>query len=159
MRANCIGKASLIAATLALATDADIIRFGDTASYYTKVRKGMSPFALAEALRDKDYGGTNIGSVFDLMRSEGRKYDRVILLSDNECNSGRWTSSAYKNYVHDVCSPYVYCIDFAAYGTVPFRNDGKVNYYYGYGYAMFNDIATREFNPEAVLDKIRAVVI
>lgn len=159
MCANCIGKASLIAATLALAVDADIIRFGNTASYYTKVRKGMSPFALAEALRDKDYGSTNIGSVFTLMCSEGRKYDRVILLSDNECNSGRWTSGAYKNYVHDVCSPYVYCIDFAAYGTVPFKNDGKVNYYYGYGYAMFNDIATREFNPEAVLDKIRAVVI
>lgn len=159
MRANCIGKASLIAATLALAVDADVIKFGSNANYYTKVRKGMSPFALAEALRDQDYGGTNIGSVFDLMRSAGRKYDRVILLSDNECNSGRWTSSAYKNYVHDVCSPYVYCIDFAAYGTVPFKNDGKVNYYYGYGYAMFNDIATREFNPEAVLDKIRAVVI
>ena len=88
MRANCIGKASLIAATLALAVDADIIRFGNTASYYTKVRKGMSPFALAEALRDKDYGGTNIGSVFDLMRSEGRKYDRVILLSAENRSSG-----------------------------------------------------------------------
>lgn len=161
MRASCISKASLIAATLALAVDADIIRFGYGAEYISKgtVKKGMSPFALAEKLRDKDYGGTNIGSVFDLMRAKQEKYDRVILLSDNECNTGRWTSSAYKNYVHDVCSPYVYCIDFAAYGTIPFKNDGKVNYYYGYGYAMFDDIATREFNPEAVLDKIRAVVI
>jgi hypothetical protein len=119
----------------------------------------MSPFTLAEKLRNENYCGTSIGSVFELMRMERKKYDRVILLSDNECNSGRWTSSAYKNYVHDVCSPYVYCIDFAAYGTIPFKNDGKVNYYYGYGYAMFDDIATREFNPEAVLDKIRAVVI
>lgn len=159
MRAKAIDKASLIAATLALATDADVIRFGNRASYYTKIRKSMSPFALAEDLRTENYGGTSIGSVFDLMRSERKKYDRVILLSDNECNSGRWTSSTYKQYVHDICSPYVYCIDFAAYGTMPFRNDGKVNYYYGYGYAMFDDIATREFNPEAVLDKIRAMVI
>ena len=159
MRAKAIDKASLIAATLALATDADVIRFGNHASYYTKIRKGMSPFALAEALRTENYGGTSIGSVFDLMRSERKKYDRVILLSDNECNSGRWTSYSYKQYVHDICSPYVYCIDFAAYGTVPFKNDGKVNYYYGYGYAMFDDIATREFNPAAVLDKIRAMVI
>lgn len=159
MIANCISKASLIAATLALATNADIIRFGSYAEYYRGVQKGMSPFVLAEKLRSKDYGGTSIGSVFDLMRNSREKYDRVILLSDNECNSGRWTSYAYRDYVHDVCSPYVYCIDFAAYGTVPFRNDGKVNYYYGYGYAMFDDIATREFNPEAVLDKIKAVVI
>lgn len=159
MRAKAIDKASLIAATLALATDADVIRFGNHASYFTKIRKGMSPFALAEDLRTENYGGTSIGSVFDLMRSERKKYDRVILLSDNECNSGRWTSYSYKQYVHDICSPYVYCIDFAAYGTVPFKNDGKVNYYYGYGYAMFDDIATREFNPVAVLDKIRAMVI
>lgn len=160
MGASCIEKASLIAATLALATDADIIKFGNRAQYVTGLaKKGMSPFTLAEKLRNENYGGTSIGSVFELMRMEHKKYDRVILLSDNECNSGRWTSSAYKNYVHDVCSPYVYCIDFAAYGTIPFKNDGKVNYYYGYGYAMFDDIATREFNPAAVLDKIRAVVI
>ena len=160
MSSKCIDKASLIAATLALATDADIIKFGSRAEYVSHiVKKGMSPFALAEELRNRDYGGTDIGAVFELMRREHKQYDRVILLSDNECNSGRWTSYAYKNYVHDICSPYVYCIDFMAYGTVPFRNDGKVNYYYGYGYAMFDDIATREFNPEAVLDKIRAVVI
>ena len=160
MRARCIDKASLIAATLALATDADIIKFGNRAEYVTHLaKKGMSPFVLAGDLRDENYGGTNISSVFELMRTNRKKYDRVILLSDNECNNGRWTSSAYKNYIHDICSPYVYCIDFAAYGTIPFKNDGKVNYYYGYGYAMFEDIATREFNPEAVLDKIRAVVI
>ena len=159
MKSSAIDKASLIAATLALATDADIIKFGDNAEYFKGVKKGMSPFTLAEELSNSNYGSTNIGSVFDLMRKKHEVYDRVILLSDNECNTGNWTSHSYKNYVHDVCSPYVYCIDFCAYGTIPFKNNGKVNYYYGYGYAMFDDIATREFDPKAALEKIKAVVI
>lgn len=161
--ASALDKASLIAATIALATGADIIRFGDRASYY-KYDKNLTPFALAKQLIC-DMGGTCIGSAFDLMRNNKKKYDRVILLSDNECNRssdwyGRnWVSDSYKKYVHDVCSPYVYCIDFCAYGTVPVKNDGKVNYYFGYGYAMFNDIAAREFNPNAHIDKVKAIVI
>lgn len=161
--ASALDKASLIAATIALATGADIIRFGDRASYY-KYDKNLTPFALARQLIC-DMGGTCISSAFDLMRNNKKKYDRVILLSDNECNRssdwyGRnWVSDSYKKYVHDVCSPYVYCIDFCAYGTVPVKNDGKVNYYFGYGYAMFNDIAAREFNPNAHIDKVKAIVI
>lgn len=160
---SALDKAALIAATIALATGADIIRFGRDAHYY-KYNKNTNPFALAKELKC-DMGGTCIGSVFELMREQKRKYDRVVLLSDNECNRstdwyGRnWVKDDYKKYVHDVTSPYVYCIDFCAYGTIPLKNDGKVNYYFGYGYAMFNDITTREFNPEAVMDKIRAVVI
>ena len=163
MAASALDKASLIAATIALATGADIIRFGHDAQYY-RYDKNLTPFALAKALKC-DMGGTCIGSVFELMRSNKKKYDRVVLLSDNECNRGtdwygrNWVSDDYKKYVHDVCSPYVYCIDFCAYGTVPLKNDGKVNYYFGYGYAMFNDIATREFNPSAHIDKIKAMVI
>lgn len=160
IKATALDKASLIASTLAIATDADIILFGSGAEYYTKkIAKNTSPFTLAEKLSEKNYGSTNIASVFELMTQENKKYDRIIILSDNECNTGNWTRTAYKNYIHNVCSPYVYCIDFCAYGTTPFKNNGKVNYYYGYGYAMFDDIATREFNPEAALDKIRAVVI
>ena len=163
LTSSALDKAALIAATIALATGADIIRFGRDAHYY-KYDKNSNPFALAKDLKC-DMGGTCIGSVFQLMREQKRKYDRVVLLSDNECNRstdwyGRnWVSDDYKKYVHDVASPYVYCIDFCAYGTTPLKNDGKVNYYFGYGYAMFNDIASREFNPAAHIDKIKAMVI
>lgn len=163
LTSSALDKAALIAATIALATGADIIRFGRDAHYY-KYDKNSNPFALAKELKC-DMGGTCIGSVFQLMREQKRKYDRVVLLSDNECNRstdwyGRnWVSDDYKKYVHDVASPYVYCIDFCAYGTTPLKNDGKVNYYFGYGYAMFNDIASREFNPAAHIDKIKAMVI
>ena len=108
-------------------------------------------------------GGTSIASAFDLIRKEKRVYDRIILLSDNECNtssywSGNWVSGAYKDYVRSVASPYVYAVDLASYGTVPVAGD-KVNYYFGYGTAMFDDIATKEFNPSMHIDKVRKVVI
>ena len=98
-----------------------------------------------------------------LENAKGR-YDRIIILSDNEynspgCWSRDWTSTAYAKYVHDIASPYVYCIDLAAYGTTPLKNEGKVNYYFGYGYAMFDDIASKEFNPLMHIEKVRKIVI
>ena len=108
-------------------------------------------------------GGTSIASAFELIYREKRSYDRIIILSDNECNThsswgGDWTSTAYKNYVRSVASPYVYAVDLASYGSVPVAGD-KVNYYFGYGTAMFDDIATKEFNPAIHIEKVRKVVI
>jgi polyhydroxyalkanoate synthesis regulator phasin len=160
--ATACGKAGLIAATIAKATGADVVRFGSSAEMY-KYNKTLNVFKLGEMIANSNMGGTSIAAAFDLIRRNRLKYDRIIILSDNECNSrgwgGSWTSGAYKNYVHDVTSPYVYAVDLAAYGTVPLKNDGKVNYYFGYGYSMFTDIASREFNPAMHIEKIRKVVI
>lgn len=163
MKATACEKAGLIAATIAQATNADIVRFGSSAEFYS-YNKATNVFALGKRISNADMGGTSIASAFELITRSKRKYDRIIILSDNECNShspyyGDWTSTAYKNYVKLVNSPYVYCIDFAAYGTTPLKNDGKINYYFGYGYSMFNDIASNEFNPMQHIDKIRKVVV
>ena len=121
-------------------------------------------FELAEELSRANMGGTSINAAFNLITKDNKKYDRIIILSDNECNTrsrwGRgWTEQSYQEYIRKVASPYVYCIDFAAYGTVPLKNDGKVNYYFGYGYSMFNDISSKEFNPEAHLNEVKKIVI
>ena len=154
--ATACEKAGLIAATIAKATNADIVRFGSYAEI-TSYDPNMNVFDLGKKLSYDNMGGTSIAAAFGAIR--GRKYDRIILLSDNEANTGR-TSTAYKEYIRSVnTSPYVYCIDFAAYGTTPLKNDGKINYYYGFGYAMFDDIASNEFNPQAHIDKVRKIVI
>jgi hypothetical protein len=163
INASACEKAGLIAATIAKSCDCDIVRFGSRAEFFTPNLK-KNVFELGKEISFANMGGTSIGSAFDLIRAHGKKYDRIILLSDNECNmrsswSGSWVDGAYKNYVRNVCSPYVYCIDFCAYGTVPVANPGKVNYYFGYGYSMFNDITSKEFNPEAHLDEVRKIVI
>ena len=155
-------KAGLIAATIAKATNADIIRFGSHAEFYA-YDPNNSAFDLGRKIGKDNMGGTCITAAFDLIRSRKRAYDRIILLSDNECNarsywSGDWVSGAYKNYVHDVANPYVYAVDLAAYGTVPVSGN-KVSYYYGYGFAMFEDIASKEFNPAQHIEKVRKIVI
>ena len=155
-------KAGLIAATIAKATNADVVRFGSHAEFYS-YDPNESVFSLGRKIGHDNMGGTSIPSAFELIRTAKRQYDRIILLSDNECNarsywSGDWVSGAYKKYVHDVANPYVYAVDLAAYGTTPIAGD-RVNYYFGYGFAMFEDIASKEFNPSAHIEAIRKIVI
>ena len=155
-------KAGLIAATIAKATNADVVRFGLHAEFYS-YDPNESVFSLGRKIGHDNMGGTSIPSAFELIRNAKRQYDRIILLSDNECNarsywSGDWVSGAYKKYVHDVANPYVYAVDLASYGTTPIAGD-RVNYYFGYGFAMFEDIASKEFNPSAHIEAIRKIVI
>jgi hypothetical protein len=164
INASAVEKAGLIAATIAKSCDCDIIQFSDRANFFNPNLK-KNVFALGKDISSGDCGGTCIGAAFELIRKSKKKYDRIILLSDNECNRSRdwygrsWVNDDYKAYVREVCSPYVYCVDLCAYGTVPVANPGKVNYYFGFGYSMFTDIASKEFKPEAHLDEVRKIVI
>jgi len=154
-KSTCMDKAALIAATIAKGTNADVIRFGSSAEY-VKWNANSDVFSIAKNMR-RDMGGTSLASAWREAQSSGRKYDRVFILSDNECNSGS-SYSSYMNYVKSVGSPYVYSVDLAAYGTTQLAGD-KVRYYYGYGYSMFDDIAKSEFNPNYHLEKVKQIVI
>ena len=102
-------------------------------------------------------GGTNLATAWNLAQASGRKYTRTFILSDNECNRGN-TYSSYMSYVKNVGHPYVYSVDLAGYGTNCIAGE-KVRYYYGYGFAMFDDIAKSEFNASYHLEQVRKVVI
>ena len=157
MRASASSKAGLLAAIVAKATGADVIRFGDNAQY-ANYDRSKNVFDLGKQLSQDNMGCTNIASAFNLARVHRKAYDRIILLSDNEANRG-CTPRAYGEYIRNVCSPYIYAVDLAAYGTMPVKNDGKVQYYFGYGYKLFDDIAASEFNPMAHIEAVRKVVI
>ncbi len=154
---SCCGyKAGLIAATVAKATGADVIQFGDYARR-VKYDKNKNVFALAKDIGSPMNEWTDLVSAFKLITEEQAKYDRIVIISDNEVNSDDLTSSAYKDYLR-VCSPYVYVVDLAAYGTVPVAGD-KVSYFYGYGSQLYEDMAKKEFNPSTVIDKVKQIVI
>lgn len=153
---SCSKKASMLAATIALATNADIIRFGSTAEYIT-YDPSVNIFTLAKILDNPKMGGTNLASAWDLASRKGVKYDRVFILSDNECNVGS-SYDRYKKYVEQVGDPYVYSVDLAGYGTDCIAGD-KVKYFYGYGMAMFEDIAKLEYNPDHYMDKVKQIII
>jgi len=154
---RCSYKAGLIAATIAKATGADVIKFG-TNAYRFSYNKNVNVFSLAKQIGTDEYGGTSPYTAFDLITRERAKYDRLIFISDNEVNSYNLTSASYKNYIHDVCSPYIYCVDLAAYGTTPLKSD-KVSYHYGYGSELYDAIANQEFQPGEHFEKIKKVVI
>lgn len=154
INARAIDKASLIAATIVKNNDCDIIRFGTNAEFFQPDLK-KTVFDLAKDIANKNMGMTNLETAFNLILVNQKEYDRIIVISDNECNCGRaWIG--YKNY-RKFCDPYVYAIDLAAYGTVPIKNPGKVEYYFGYGYSFFDDISRKEFRPEDHLEEIKQI--
>ena len=155
-RTSCISKAALIAATIAKATNADIICFGSTARY-VQYNPNLDVFSLAKQLSSSNMGGTDLSTAWKLAQQSNRKYTRTFILSDNEVNRGS-TYNSYMSYVKNVGHPYVYSVDLAGYGTNAIAGD-KVRYYYGYGFAMFDDIAKSEFNAAYHLDKVRKVEI
>lgn len=157
LRHSCIEKAAILAAMLAKGADADIVVFGSRAERMA-YNPNDSLSTISNRIKRYSLGGTNISSAFDLIRREHARYDRIILLSDNEANYG-CTRSSYKQYITEVCSPYVYCVDLASYGSTPLKNEGKVNYYYGYGYSMLDDVARLEFNPQAHIEKVKQIEI
>ncbi len=157
LSASCLDKAAVIAAMLAKGANADIILFGWNA-FRLEYNPNDSLRTIAAAIRKNNLGATYMAKAFDLVTEEKSKYDRIFILSDNEANAGNVRDS-YKEYVTRVCSPYIYCVDLAAYGSRPLKNDGKVNYYYGYGYSMLDDVARLEFKPEAHIDKVRKIII
>jgi len=152
---SCLQKASLIGMTIAKATNADVIRFGNSAEY-APYNSLTDVFTLAKSIQ-RNLGGTNLSVAWRLASESNRKYDRVFILSDNECNRGNQYKE-YMNYVQNVGNPYVYSIDLAAYGTTILAGE-KIRYYYGYGFSMFEDIAKSEFNPNYHLEKIAKIVI
>ena len=154
-KSSCLEKASLIGMTIAKATNADVIRFGSHAEYINY--DPNAPIFNLSRSHLKEMGSTNLASAWRLAEESGRKYDRVFILSDNECNRSS-NAAAYKEYVEHIGNPYVYSIDLAAYGTTSLAGD-KVRYYYGYGYSMFDDITKSEFNPNYHIDKVLKITI
>jgi hypothetical protein len=154
-KSTCMDKAALIAATIAKGTNADVIRFGSSAEY-VNWNANADVFSIAKSMK-RDMGGTSLAAAWREAQNSGRKYDRVFILSDNECNRGS-SYNSYMSYVKATGSPYVYSVDLAGYGTTQLAGD-KVRYYYGYGYTMFDDIAKSEFNPNYHLEKVKQIVI
>ena len=153
---TCKYKAGLIAATIAKACDADIVKFGSRASEFP-INKYENVFSLAAKIGTSEYGGTRPSTAFDLLTQNQKKYDRIIFISDNEVNSYNLTSDSYKKYLR-VCSPYIYAVDLAAYGTTPLAGD-KIAYFYGYGPQLYEDMTKNEFDPSAIIDKVKSIVI
>lgn len=92
-------------------------------------------------------GGTNMNLPFDKMIKDNVKADRIIVLSDNECNSGWWNkpvqqiADLYRRTTgNDI---WVHAIDLQGYGTQQFHG-AKTNVIAGWSEKVFEFIKIAE---------------
>ncbi len=149
-----IDRAMLIAATFAKASNVDIVFF-DTSVRKVSYSPNQGVFDLAKDLlsRAGSGGGTDFSLPWRLITNERTFYDRIVIVSDNECNRES-AHVAYKSYLENVAQPYIYQIDLASYGTTQYKGD-KVKTYFGSGYQWMLDILKGEVKFEDIMAEIK----
>ncbi len=154
---SALDAACLLGSVICKATNADVLAFGSSIKE-VDYNPNQGVFALAKELRKKceNMGGTNIALPFQTITRKKKSYDFIFLLSDNEANAGGSTAKACGDYVKTVSNAMIYSWDLAGYGTTQLKGE-NVYECFGYGFAAFEDIAKRQFNPEAFLDEVKKV--
>jgi len=103
-------------------------------------------------------GGTNTSLVFGYAEKTGVKYDRIIILSDQESWKEGWgggsPKKAYELYRKNTGNdPYVYAIDIEGYGSHDIVG-GKVFHLTGWSDRLFDFMAKVE-EGESLIDYIK----
>lgn len=124
MSGDAITKGAIFAATLMKANpNAEVILFDTKVRSFDK--SSLAPVVdIADAIINGcNGGGTNTSLVFDYANRKGAKYDRIIIISDNESwDDSTWhgggTQATYNEYkkINGV-DPEIYAIDIMGYGT------------------------------------------
>lgn len=149
MSGDPMNKASIFGATLAKAnSNVDFILY-DTKVKELTMSSRTPVIDLAEKIKDEATGGgTETSLVFGYASKQAKKYDRIIIISDNESwHEGYYGSSvqsAYRTYCksHDA-DPYVYAIDIQGYGTKDVTG-GKVFHLCGWSDRLLDFIGKME---------------
>lgn len=150
-----IVTAALFGAALANRSGADLMIFGDYAAYLTGYDPNGSVVTTLESIVNKvgSVGhGTAIKSIFD---TANKPYDRIIVISDLQCNIGETTGGVneYKRK-HD-CNPFIYSFDLCGYGTTQFK--GKFATVSGFTDKVFDLISRAEIDPKVLVNEIEAL--
>jgi hypothetical protein len=145
-----LGKAALVAATLAKGIGADVFHF---ASYCESVK--FNPLDSVNTIKNnfvKLEGrvghGTEFNSVFNTLKGQ---YDRVFVISDMQ-GASYIKPSTYTNM-------HIYSIDMAGYGTTMFKPSSKMYSIYGYGADIYELVKKVEVDPNAIISEIEKIVI
>ena len=139
----------------ALADRADLYTF----AYYAEMVKPLyNDFKMLFDTIIRYFNGysTNLQSALDMIRRSGKKYDRIIIISDNEANQGNCVSS-YKKLITQINSPKIYSVDLAGYGESSLPIEGKIRLYFGKTFTMFDDMIRDEFNPTSHIEEVSKI--
>jgi len=152
MQGKCSDIASIFAAVICKAWDADLIMFEST-SRYVNYNKKDSTMSLSRALKFNG-GGTNMPSAVQLMN---RKYDRILILSDMQTWIGGNTNSVLSAYQRKFgVKPWVYSFDLNGQGTMAFPED-RVAAIAGFSDKIFKVMSLLEQDKDAMVHTIENV--
>jgi hypothetical protein len=145
-----LGKAALVAATLAKGIGADVFHF---ASYCESVK--FNPLDSVNTIKNnfvKLEGrvghGTEFNSIFTKLNGQ---YDRVFVISDMQ-GANYIKPSTYTNM-------HIYSIDMAGYGTSMFSPGKNIYSIYGYGADIYELVKKVEIDPNALIKEIESIEI
>lgn len=122
-----------------------------------KVNVSARSNIIENAVKAHCFGGTNMYAPFKKMISDGVKADRVIVISDNECNLGGRNGSypvqviAEKYREVSGMNTWVHAIDLQGYGTQQFHGN-RTNIIAGWSEKVFDFIRIAE-QGEGTLEK------
>ena len=150
--------ATLFAAVMAKASDADILTFG-TSARWVEYNPADSALTIAKSMR-ANQGGTNFHLIFD---NANKAYDRIIILSDMQAWVNRYgwgrgygesnpqhTLSEYRKRTG--ANPNIWSFDLAGYGTLQFP-ENKVFTLAGFSEKVFDLIPMLEEGDKQALIK------
>jgi 60 kDa SS-A/Ro ribonucleoprotein len=144
--------ASIFAASLAKTNNADVVLYSDNIIQFKYIKQD-SILTIVDNILKAVWGGTNTGLVFNWIIQNNKKYDRIIILSDNQSwldtfgkvSGSAGTNAMYERFVKETNqNPFVYCIDIQGYGTVDIKYGDKVFHLAGWNEKIFDLIKWME---------------
>lgn len=165
MQGETFDKATIFGATLYKANeDADMTLY-DTSIRIVDTSSRKPVIDIVQDLKDISMGGgTETGLVFDyateVFKRNGKIYDRIIILSDNESwSEGMYGSSVQARYMNykklTGADPFVYAIDIAGYGTKDVTGN-KVFHLTGWSDRLLDFVGAIE-KGETLVDYIKSI--
>lgn len=148
MSGGPIEKASILAAALIKKSNCDVMLY-DTNIQSVNFNSIDSVIGNAEKIQKlAEGGGTETSLVFQYAKRTGKKYKRVIILSDNESWNEYSVQSVYREYKKEN-DCFVYAIDVEGYGTKDITGN-KVEHICGFSERIFDFILAIEKGTETL---------
>lgn len=144
--------ASIFAAALYKANNADLMLFSDDAKYVSLMADDSVVTLASQIENSIESGGTNFHAIFE---EANRKYDRIIILSDMQGWIGYETPVAsFNTYKKRTgANPFIYSFDLAGLGSLEFPED-KVFALAGFSDKVFDIMELLEKDRKALIHEI-----
>lgn len=154
-----VKKAAIFGATLAKANiNADVILY-DTMIKEVTFNSRVPVVDLAQRIEQEAMGGgTETSLVFKYASEKAIKYDRFIIISDNESWSEGYSDESVQSRYNEYrtltqTDPWVYAIDIQGYGTKDIEG-GKVRHLTGWSHRLLDFVAQVE-KGESLINYVR----